>query len=51
MPFLLCMACMIGGYILFIYSGTQAGRDYWRYVLPGMLVGASGGHTAFHLVQ
>lgn len=32
----------IAAYIMFIFSGTHVGRDYWRYMFPAMLFGAAG---------
>lgn len=37
----------IAAYIMFIFSGTHTGRDYWRYVFPAMLFGTMGMHIVF----
>ena len=50
-PYLFCCACMIGSYVLLIYSGDQVGTDYFRYILPGLLIGGAAGHGIFTFGQ
>ncbi|ADV23629.1 efflux protein EncT [Cryptococcus gattii Ru294] len=37
----------IAAYIMFILSGTHVGRDYWRYIFPAMIFGATGMYLVF----
>lgn len=39
------------GYILFIYSHGNLGRDYWRYDFPGLIVGSGSTMAAFLAVN
>lgn len=41
------MALAITGYVMFSQSRTQVGKDYWRFVFPGGILGCGGMTIAF----
>ncbi|TXT12917.1 hypothetical protein VHUM_01318 [Vanrija humicola] len=41
------MAFAITGYVMFSQSRTQLGKDYWRFIFPGGILGCGGMTIAF----
>ncbi|KAK4688624.1 hypothetical protein P7C73_g1488, partial [Tremellales sp. Uapishka_1] len=40
-------ALCFAGSMLFAFSGGGHGKDYWRYMFPGMIIGTAGGMLLF----
>jgi len=41
-PIIVGLVASTVGYVLMSQSGTQIGRDYWRFLFPGFIIGSGG---------